>query len=345
MTKRQSNLELLRIIAMMMIITLHFFSGTRRPVEGSSNQLEFFIYESLSICGVNLFVLLTGFFSLNQKCIKIRKITNLLIDVAFWQFIGFMLCVSAGIRAFQLKELIRSMFPILFGGRWFVKAYIILLCLMPFLNRVLLGISKKAYQALLVIQLFLFSIWPSFLPNPPFDDYGYNFVHFITLYILIGYIRLHTKKYPPKWLCLAGYFICFGLVLNNTILGNGYEWAYNSPFVIAEALFLFLFFVQLKIQSTWINRLASCAFGVYLVHTNDYFTEMGYERLFHGSEIANGSTAVFLLCVPACVVFYYIFGFVLESVKRILFRYSVDPIVDRIPFLNCCINVDDAESQ
>ncbi len=342
MAKRQSNLELLRIIAMMMIIVLHFFNSDRRPATGSENELVYYLYESLSICGVNLFVLLTGFFSLNQTSVRIRKVIDLVITVAFWEFVGFLLCVAAGRRAFHLKELIRTMFPIFFGGRWFVKAYIILLFFIPFINIVLRSISKRSYWALLGIQLFMFSFWPFFLPNPPFDDYGYSFVHFITLYILIGYFRLHVKKYPPKWLCMVGYFFCFGVILIYKIRGIGYEWAYNSPFVIAEAVFLFLFFAQIQIKSEWINRLAGCAFGVYLVHTNAYFTVMGYERLFHGSSVVNGSINRFLLCVPACVLFFYFFGFVMESVKKILFSYTVDPALERIPLLNCSIDVEDA---
>lgn len=345
MTKRQSNLELLRIVAMLMIVTLHFFNGDRIPTPGSPNEIVYFIYESLAICGVNLFVMLTGYFSLHQDRIRISKILDILLAVAFWEFVGFMLCVASGTKAFQLKELIRAMFPVIFGGRWFVKAYIILVLLMPFLNIVLCSIEKRSFQILLAVQFFLFCIWPFFLPNPPFDDYGYSFIHFITLYFLIGYVRLHVKEYPSKWLCLTGYFFCFGLVLLCKIFGVGYEWAYNSPFVIAEALFLFLFFVQLRIRNGWINRFASCAFGVYLVHTNAFFSRIGYEKLFHGSRIANGSPSILLICVPVCAMFFYLLGFALESTRKVLFRYAVDPLLNKIHFLDLSIIKKEIENQ
>ncbi len=332
--ERQSNLEFLRILAMLMIITLHFFEGNRIPQSHSQNQYIYYIYESLSICGVDLFVLLTGYFSLRQDRIKFRKIVDLLIDVAFWCFIGFMLNVAAGDRPFSLKELIRNMFPFVFGGRWFIKAYILLMLLVPFINRVVMTIDKKSFQILLTIQLLLFSIWPSFLPNPPFDDYGYSFIHFITLYLIAAYMRLYVDHYPAKWLCICGYLVSFAIVLLTKVMNWGYEWAYNYPFVITEALFLFMYFLQVSLNSGLINRLASCAFGVYLIHTNSYFSSIGYNLLFRGSSAANGPAWMLVIIVPACSLFFYFFGFVLESAKKILFHYTVEPICDRLPFLN-----------
>lgn len=341
--KRQSNLELLRILAMLMIVILHFFAGNRIPTKNSANEMVYFTYESLAICGVDLFVLLTGYFSVYQDRIKIRKIVDLLIDVAFWCFVGFMLNVAFGNRPFSFKELVRSMLPIFFGGRWFVKTYILLILLAPFINKVLLTLNKKSYQALLTIQLLLFSFWPSFLPNPPFDDYGYSLIHFITLYILAGYARLHVKRYPGKGLCLCGYLASFAVVLLTKVMNWGYEWAYNYPFVIAEAVFLFMLFSQIQIDSDLINWFASCAFGVYLVHTNSYFNSIGYERVFHGSSAVNGASWLLILTVPACTLFFYMFGFVLESIKKLLFRYTVVPICEKISFLNLSIAIQGAE--
>ena len=341
--KRQSNFELLRILAMMMIVTLHFFSEERRPTGQTPSELVYFTYESLSICGVDIFVLLTGFFSLHQHSINIRKIVNLLIDVAFWCFIGFVLCVATRQRPFQIKELIRSMFPIIFGGRWFVKAYILLLLLSPFINLVLLSISRESFRCLLVIQLLLFSIWPSFFPNPPFDDYGYSIVHFITLYMIAGYIRLHVEIYPSRLLCCFGYLISFAAVIISKLLNQGYEWAYNYPFVMTEAICLFLLFCQIPVQSNLLNRIASAAFGVYLIHTNAFFGPLIYERLFHGSSLLDGDPLMLALAVPICAVCFYLFGFVLETIKQTVFCYSIDSVLDGIRIINTPIRVEGAE--
>ena len=237
------------------------------------------------------------------------------------------------------------MFPIVFGGRWFVKAYILLMLLFPFVNRVLTTINRKTYQALLAVQLFLFSVWPSFLPNPPLDDYGYSFVHLITIYMIGGYLRLHVKKYPPKWLCFLGYVVSFGIVLLSKLLNQGYEWAYNYPFVMAEAICLFMLFSQVALQSDLLNLVASSAFGVYLIHTNVFFGPLGYEKLFHGSSLNKGSILLMILAIPICAVFFYLSGFVLESLKSLVFRYSVDSVLDRIKILNTPIMVEGEEKE
>ena len=277
--ERQSNFELLRIMAMLMIIVLHFFSE-RIDFLGTANTRVYYGFDSIAICGVNVFVLLTGYFSLNQNHIKLRKNVDLLIDVVFWSFLSFLLCVFFGWRNFDLKDLIKTLFPIIFGGRWFVKAYIILLCFIPFINIVLTTIGKQSYQILLGILVLLFSIWPFFLPNPPFDDFGYSFVHFIMLYTIAGYLRLHVIKFPPKWICFIGVLLSFTAILVSKVMGNDYTWAYDYLFVVLEALFLLMLFAQISFKSHLINKLAATAFGVLLLHTSAFFNIFGYEKFF-----------------------------------------------------------------
>ncbi len=65
--ERKSNIELLRIILMMMVITLHFNIPSGHAIELASNvplNLNIlYILESFSICAVNTFVLITGYFN------------------------------------------------------------------------------------------------------------------------------------------------------------------------------------------------------------------------------------------------------------------------------------------
>lgn len=335
--QRKSNIELLRILAMLMIIDVHYFASCNAgayTIPGSGNWLVFHGLESLGICGVNIFVLITGFFSVNQRSIKPRKMLSLLIDVAFWGGLGFALCVLAGWKSLDVKTLIKTMFPILFGGRWFVKAYLVLLCLIPFINIILRAITQRSYLVLLIISALLFSIWPSFLPNPPLDDYGYGFVHFVFLYLIAAYIRLYVKKYPPKWLCLAGYIMSAVVVCAGSMLGESYAWAYNYVFVVTEAVSLLLFFIQLDIQSSRVNQLAACAFGVFLIHTDGFFSVLIYERVFHCTALMNGNPVLFLISAIGSLPVFYLVGFILESGKKKLFSVSIDKWLDKVNWLN-----------
>lgn len=85
--KRNSGVELFRIIAMLMIITLHYFETADANTYVVGNSVSGYVYgvfSSSCICGVNMFVLITGYFSINSYSIKWRKIINLLCDMAIW---------------------------------------------------------------------------------------------------------------------------------------------------------------------------------------------------------------------------------------------------------------------
>ena len=195
-TERQSNIELLRIIAMLMIVGLHFW-GFAKVSKGyvmtnSDNNLIFDIMESFCICGVNIFVLITGYFSSNTVTINFQKICSLLIDVAFWGTLGLIVSMFLWSESFDIVKWIKIVIPYFWKSRWFVEAYIILVVLIPFLNKCINTISKKSHLILIITLLLLFSIWPTFLPNPPIDDYGYGFIHFITLYVIAIWIRRYV---------------------------------------------------------------------------------------------------------------------------------------------------------
>ena len=69
-TKRQTNIELLRIISMLGIIVLHYnnsdMGGGFLYATGLNRAILMFL-ESIFICGVNLYVLISGYFLCERK--------------------------------------------------------------------------------------------------------------------------------------------------------------------------------------------------------------------------------------------------------------------------------------
>lgn len=340
--ERASNIEFFRIIAMCMVITVHYFATCNAGANTEPGELSNLIYifvESFCICGVNMFVLITGYFSTNQSKIKIRKILDLLVDVAFWGGVSYVFCVLFGWRAFSITELIKEVFPFVKGGRWFVKAYIILMLFIPFINKVINQISKESYRVLLIISMILFSVWPSFLPQPPIDDYGYGFIHFILLYLIGAYIKKYVSNTPGKLFSAVGYLISAAFVVVSAWYGLGYAWGYDYLFVILESVFLLLLFSQFTIQSNIINKLAACSFGVFLIHTSPFFSVIVYEKIFHATELMNSNTIFYLISVIVCVPTFYFIGYCLESIKKVFFSVTVEMLLNRIKIGNKEINI------
>ena len=66
---RQSNYELLRILAMAMVLFLHSFHGSEHMSKSTfsfSIGFDYFL-ESLCMASVNAFVLISGYFSIKWK--------------------------------------------------------------------------------------------------------------------------------------------------------------------------------------------------------------------------------------------------------------------------------------
>lgn len=80
---RSSNFEILRIIAMIMIVAHHFSVHGGFEMYISSLQLNTIFLQFLQFggkIGVNIFVLISGYFLINTDNIKVKKIIKLWIS-------------------------------------------------------------------------------------------------------------------------------------------------------------------------------------------------------------------------------------------------------------------------
>lgn len=333
---RQSNIELLRLICMMMIIGIHYwtYSGVEAvPVEkGFSGITPYFFYEMtrcLFVAAVDIFVLITGYFSVNSKVIKINKITDIIIQTAFWGVLAYLALVflTDG-NPFSAKEMVKN--GIMLSG-WFGRAYIILLLLIPFYNIIIAKLSKKSYLILLAILTVLFSLWPTFLPEPPVDDYGFGFINLSFMYFIGGFLRKHMKKLPSKTVCIIAFVISWGLSVFSRRIGLGYAWAYNFVPVIIEAISLFLLFCHFKFSSKIINFLSSCSFGVFLIHFSEYLRGIIYGRMFHAKQAMSLSTGKLALYLLGSIAVFTVVAIVLELIRKLLFKYTADKLLNLIP--------------
>ena len=97
-TIRNSNIELLRIVLMFMVILLHFNNGSmggafnyvkNLPV----NSFVLYFFESLSICAVNCFMIISGYFLAYNKTVKLSKIVDLLFIVILYNLFDLILAI------------------------------------------------------------------------------------------------------------------------------------------------------------------------------------------------------------------------------------------------------------
>lgn len=104
--QRASNIELLRIVLILMIIILHYLNGGMGGLllhvrENSTNYYLGHLLESFCIIAVNVFILITGYFSVNKTNISVSKVIRLLLIMIFWG--GKFIYIKVSVYRFTAK--------------------------------------------------------------------------------------------------------------------------------------------------------------------------------------------------------------------------------------------------
>lgn len=272
-TKRQSNLELLRIICMFMVFILHFIQGTdslSKATPGSMNYFILNILEALSIIAVNCFVLISGYFLIK---FDFKKISKLLLQVKFYALFLPIIMLLLGV-SFGTKDILKAIFPIFFRQWWFFNTYLVLYFISPILNLVIEKLNKIQFKRFLITLLIIFSALNSLYPTFNGEG-GHGIYNFILMYFIGAYIRMHyvSKLSRYKYLgiyivstiviIVANYAITLVLKGNSVLFFN-----YDNIIVVISSIAFFNYFIRLEIESKVINYISKLSFGTYLIHTN-----------------------------------------------------------------------------
>ena len=96
--KRNPNIELLRIISMMMVLVLHCLSWGGALDYRSGIQLYVYWWlEALAIVAVDIFVLISGYFLVESK-FKVKNVFKIAIS-GVWIYSVFFTCITMKIDA------------------------------------------------------------------------------------------------------------------------------------------------------------------------------------------------------------------------------------------------------
>lgn len=131
--KRQSNIELCRIFAIILVMLVH---STFASLKNTELSLGVFFLAAFSVVGVNVFVMITGYFSTTPKK---SSLLNLAFICLFWMIIRIICRYFGG----EPLELFKHLFFIT-SSNWFIPCYIGLLFLTPLLNLFCNSVNKKA---------------------------------------------------------------------------------------------------------------------------------------------------------------------------------------------------------
>lgn len=285
--QRDSNIELLRIVAMLFIVLehllidgTHFFAIAHSKEKVIANALIAFLY-----IGVNCFILITGYYGTSFHW---KRLLKFYLVCCFIEFVGFMLHYIVGDISLSRSVIANIIFPLSHSNTWFVRCYVVFLFIVPIINRGIDGLTQKSFLSILALMTFIYLYFGWFwkIQN---HNYGYTVAQFVYLYIVGQYIHRFVnfdKLVRKRWLFVGGYVLCsivWGVCANIseiTPIPHWNGWAYNNPIVLCSAICFFMFFVTMNFYSKWINIFAKGTFVVFLVHMNRYIGPDIWELCF-----------------------------------------------------------------
>lgn len=307
-TKRNSNFELLRIIAMFLIIIYHIYchcisvqltdgSLITKMNNGWFCEPQFFkqllilnLISPLGKIGDTIFILISGYFMVNKgKDVDIVKVSKkLLLQQGF-------AAVVLVISSFLLFKVVQPSFKVTmleintFNGMSWFAGYYFLIILIAFLglNKFLEGTSKENYIKFLMITFTVSQLdWIGAI----LDRFSKGLLTVVTgvfVYSLGGYIRKYDvfsniKSYvfgvviivANLFVCLSGYNAdqnAIGDFGTGMFIQEIPDYADNHIVPILIGISLFELFRRISIdQNRIINFLGGATFMAYLIHDNDF---------------------------------------------------------------------------
>lgn len=271
---RDSNMELLRIVAMTMIVCGHFF------YHGFAHTLKLTeTYRALAplhICGVNLFFLISGWFGIR---FTLRSLVRLVGITFFFSAlnVGLLALWGGEVGGKALYDLF--LFPVSRGGYWFIMVYCALMILSPLLNAGMAAMGRTTFNSFLLLFTLL-TLYSCGIGGNYVNVNGYTIMQAVWLYLAAAWFRRETTVTDrvPAW-CLTAGFILFSAATSLAFaMSKDYSWInYNAPLVAGASLCLFLRFTRLRLRNRAVNMIAPAAFGCYLLQDGLFGREVVYK--------------------------------------------------------------------
>ena len=353
-SERQSNIELLRIIAALGVVLLHYNnprlgSGFANVANMSVNQFVMILFEAVFICAVNLFVLISGYFMRNTSKRDLLKPVQLLSMYVVFELLAYLIKELPKGEPFSIASFAGYFTP----SYWFVFIYIALYLLSPYINLMWLHLSRKGQKQLLIILVALFSIYPiiweivayvsgtSIWAEELICSYGlmqgtssiglfgsgagYTIVNFVLMYLIGCYIKGSEdegRKYKSSTLFIL-LVVNIALIIGWTYLeyfitGQPINattgWNYESPLVISEAVLFFLLFKNMKMKNNKVINILAAA------SFPTYLIHINLLEYIKIGQFVQGNTLMLILHITGSMIIIYLISFAIFELYDLITR-------------------------
>ena len=286
---------------------------------------------------ITAWFLLDGSHSLRKNC---RSAWILDRQVLFYSVV--ITAVSGLLGSGGGTSLAKSFLPLSLSVWWYPTCYVLFLLIEPLIYAGISTIGREKHLALCVMILIVYG-GLAFIPDA--FDVTHTPLLFVFIYVLMAAYKWYFRPAPVKALgalVVAGYVLavpyfvlaCIKGSVGFHILGMGL----SIP-TLCVGFGVFLLFQRIHFNSAFVNCLASCSFGVYLISEHPLVREFLWHRFFTLDVVASWGPLL-LMSFVALVVLYLVlsaidglrqglFVLTIDRHKGWLFNYVWDSLVER----------------
>ena len=342
MVDRNYGIDLLRIVAMFMVVLLHSLGQggvLKSVVIGSFQYKVAWLMEICAYGAVDIFALISGYVAYNDKEKKINYANYVILwfEVVFY---GLLITVCFNIynpSLISIKDYMMAIFPVSYDAYWYFTAYTGLFILMPLLNAGIRNIDKTTCKKITFLLFLLFSFVNTFTDVFKLSK-GYSFTWLVILYIFGGMIKKYNlgnkiKKYQIIISIISLFVITYLLKIYGPVKTTDLLISYTSPTILSSAILFLIWFSRIRLNSFVIKIVkfsSSSVFSIYLINTNRLVFKHIIKDMF--IFIANQSFLC-IIFIPICFSFMFVVGAILiDKIRQLLFekiqlKYCIEKII------------------
>ena len=338
---RESNFELLRIIAMLMIVIHHFcYHGlimqgwnTNITTLNHINNLLLQILNMGGKIGVNVFVLITGYFLINTNA-NLKSFLKIFLMTFMYSILILGAAAIYGDPHIQKSILKYAFNPLSDHNYWFIATYLILYIFAPFYNKFINALTQKEYLIFIILGLIIWSILGI--------QYS-NLSWFFLMYAIGAFV---SKFNPPllntknSFILMSLSFLCVMMTFMLKFFDNPINLktsGMNNILIFLISISLFCIFKNIKIPyNKYINSISASIFAVYLIHENKIVRPFLWQKLIIVNNFIDEPyfvvTAiifpiiVFATCIIFDKIFAKLYGPIIEYISNSFSNLKILPL-------------------
>ena len=334
MTKRQITYDLMRIIAILAVITIHVSAENwYQPTVDNYWLINNFINSLAHPWAVPLFISISGALllkkDLDYKTIFKKYIPRILLCLIVWHFVYYFF----GTPKFTMANFLNGLKELANGNSfshlWYLYFVLGLYLILPFISKLVKALDKKYLLILIIITAFIGIVIPTIKSITKFDlgiyteTYQIFFFDEMFTYLLLGYYLSEYKIKNNKAIIGISLLAIILLVLNAwygnhiSIIKNAtisYASTYNIvaiPMVIAITSIIYKLFSNK--ESKLITTLGELTFGTYLIH---FMIIKGLTKYHITANIINPIFGNIILIIGVAIVAYLI-SFIISKIPYV----------------------------